>query len=89
MKLRPEDVRALIAVLLLAFLAVVAVFLWFIDLLTQQRAFGVLIGAELVAFAMLVYIYSVPNYNEVKESWLLLGELTLGAILLLAIVVSL
>jgi uncharacterized membrane protein len=88
LSLGSERSRSLIAILLVAFIVVIAVFLWFVDLISYQRAFGSLLSAVLVAFSMLVYTYTPKDYSEIKKSWLLAGELTLFALLLLAIIVS-
>ncbi len=76
----------LIPVSLVVFIAVVAVILWFIDLINQWRAFAFLLSAEFTAFAMLVYIYRVAITTEfpmkLSKSWLSTGY---GAIILLVI----
>lgn len=87
MKLDVEGIRGLISGSLLVFLTVVAVYLWFIDLLAEQRIFSLLLSAELVAFAMLVYVSAKPSYNDVSKAWFFLGCLALVGLLLLTITV--
>lgn len=58
-----RDMSSLIAVALLVLMGVATIALWFLDLLAQQRGFGLLLSAELVAFATLVYIYM----NKLRE----------------------
>ena len=88
MKSNTEKTRVLTSYLILLFLVVVAIFVWFLNLVTQQRVFGVLLSAELVAFSMLIYVYKEPSEIEVNKSLLLLGELAVGILLILAIAVS-
>lgn len=54
-------------------MVVVAVYLWFIDLLANQQEFGLFLATELLAFAMLLYVSTKSTYYDVKESWLLVG----------------
>jgi len=84
MRLHEEGVRVLLSATLVAFLAVFAVYLWFVDLLSSQREFGAFLTAELVAFAMLVYISTKPDYDAVKKSWVLTGCIALVLLLTLA-----
>jgi len=84
LRLREEGVRVLLSATLVAFLAVFAVYLWFVDLLSSQREFGAFLTAELVAFAMLVYISTKPDYDAVKKSWMLIGCIALALLLILA-----
>ena len=81
MRLHEEGVRVLISATLVVFLAVIAAYLWFIDLLSSQREFGALVAAELVAFATLVYVATRPNYDSVKKSWVLIGCIALALLL--------
>ena len=83
MRLHEEGVRVLLSATLVVFLAVFAVYLWFVDLLSSQREFGAFLTAELVAFAMLVYISTKPDYDAVKKSWLLIGCVALALLLTL------
>jgi hypothetical protein len=83
LRLQEEGVRVLLSATLVVFLAVIAVYLWFIDLLSSQREFGALLTAELVAFAMLVYISTKPDYDAVKKSWVLAGCIALALLLTL------
>ena len=84
MRLHEEEVRVLLSATLVAFLAVFAVYLWFVDLLSSQREFGAFLAAELVAFGMLIYISTKPDYGAVKNSWVLIGCLVLVLFLTLA-----
>ena len=84
MKLQEEGVRVLLSATLVAFLAVFAVYLWFVDLLSNQREFGAFLTAELMAFAMLVYITTKPDFDAVKKSWVLAGCIALALLLTLA-----
>jgi hypothetical protein len=84
LRLYEEGIRVLLSATLVAFLAVFAVYLWFVDLLSSQREFGALLTAELVAFAMLVYVSTKPDYETVKKSWMLTGCIALALLLTLA-----
>jgi hypothetical protein len=83
MRLHEEGVRVLLSATLVAFLAVFAVYLWFVDLVSNQREFGAFLTAELVAFAMLVYVSTKPDYDTVKKSWVLIGCIALALLLAL------
>ena len=83
MRLDEDGVRVLISATLVVFLAVIAVYLWFIDLFSSQREFGAFLAAELVAFAMLVYLATKPDYESVKKSWVLIGCIGLALLLTL------
>ena len=83
MRLNGEGVRVLLSATLVAFLAVFAVYLWFVDLLSNQRQFGAFLTAELVAFAMLVYVSTRPDFDAIKKSWVIVG--CLGLVLLLTL----
>jgi len=84
LKLQQEGVRILLSATLVAFLAVFAVYLWFVDLLSSQREFGAFLTAELMAFAMLIYITTKPDFDAVKKSWVLAGCIALALLLTLA-----
>jgi hypothetical protein len=68
-----------------ALLAVVAVYLWFIDILTMQKEFGAFLAAELTAFALLLYLCVKPTLGEFKKQWFLVGCLFLAFCLALAV----
>jgi hypothetical protein len=85
MKMDESSVRSLASAALVALLAVVAVYLWFIDILTMQKEFGTFLAAELTAFAMLLYLYLKPTHGEFKKQWLLAGCFFLALCLALAI----
>lgn len=63
--------------------ATIAVYLWFLDLVANQRTFGALVGSELIIFAMMIYIYRKPSLTA-ATSWLLLGCATAAIFLLFA-----
>ena len=88
MRLNEEGVRILLSTALMVFLAVIAFYLWFIDLLSSQREFGAFLTAELVGFAMLVYISTKPDYGAVKKSWVLIGCIALALLLTLPLFLS-
>ena len=83
MRLGEEGVRVLISATFVVFLAVIAVHLWFIDLVSSQREFGAFLTAELVAFATLVYVSTKPDYDSVKKSWVIIGCIALTLLLTL------
>ena len=82
MKNNNDYVRA-VSVFLLIFLVIVAVGVWFLNLITQQRVFGFLMSAEFIAFAMLVYIYYYED-PVVFKRMLAGGFVVLGVLVLLA-----
>ena len=88
MRLGEEGVRVLTSATLVVLLAVIAVYLWFIDLLSSQREFGAFLTAELIAFAMLVYVSTKPDYDSVKKSWVLIGCIALALLLTLPFLLS-
>jgi hypothetical protein len=88
LRLYEEEIRVLLSATLVVFLAVLAVYLWFVDLLSSQREFGAFLTAELVAFAMLVYISTKPSYDAVKKSWVLIGCIALALLLTLPFFIS-
>lgn len=69
-----------IAIALVIFLAVVAVAVWLLDLVAQQSVFGILVGAEFFAFAMLVYLYYEENAESVNRKRLSVGFAVLAAL---------
>jgi uncharacterized cupredoxin-like copper-binding protein len=73
-----------IAVLLLFFIVVTAVTMWTLDLIAQQRTFAFLLSAELIAFAMLVYLYYVETPKDISRRWLFGGVIALAVAVLLA-----
>lgn len=80
---RTENQYRLLAILLLAFLVVVGIAIWFLDFVSKQRVFGFLMSAELVAFAMLVYIFYEQNPG-VSRKLLTAGFAALAVLVLLA-----
>ncbi len=91
MKSSSESVWRLIAALLLLFLVAAAFGIWYVNPLSEERAFGLFVSAELVAFSMLVYAYSkhsYPELGEISKAWLFIGFLALVALVLLSLIVS-
>lgn len=86
MKTIGPDVRWLIAVPLVLFMAATAVSLWFVDLLSRQSEFASLMAAELVAFGLLLYMEREPSYEEVRGVWLVLGCAFIVVFLVIAII---
>jgi len=78
-----NDSLRLIAFFLLTFLVIVGIAIWFLDFISQQRVFGFLLSAELIAFAMLVYIFYEQNPG-VSKKLLTAGFVALAALVLLA-----
>jgi hypothetical protein len=74
----------LIAILLLVFIIIAGVTMWTLDLVAQQRTFAFLLSAELIAFAMLVYLYYVETPKDVSRRWLLAGAIAIAVVVLLA-----
>jgi hypothetical protein len=74
-----------IAVLLLIFMIVTAVTMWSLDLITQQRTFAFLLSAELIAFAMLVYLYYGETPQDISRKWLFSGAVALAVVVLLGV----
>jgi plastocyanin len=77
----------LIATLLVILIVVIGVAMWTLDLVTQQRTFAFLLSAELVAFAMLVYLYYAEPAQGVSRRWLFTGSAALAAVMLLSVAV--
>ncbi len=89
MKAEPEAIRGIITASLVIYLFGVMVSMWFLDLIAQQRAFALLLSSELVAFAMLIYVYKEASYDQVNKSWLFLGVIGMLFLVLEVITVSL
>ncbi len=68
---------------LLAFLVVVGVSVWLLNLISQQRVFGFLMSAEFVAFAMLVYLYYMED-PAVAKKLLTSGFVAIGILVILS-----
>jgi len=64
------------------------VYLWLINQVTNQRAFGAIISTELVIFAMMVQLYRRPSVAGSNNTWLLLGCTMAALFLLLAVQLS-
>lgn len=84
-----NDIRKeALSLVLLAFLVVIAAYVWFLDLLNQQRVFGFLVSAELIVFAMLTYTYYKPTFDELNKTLLLIASLAVIDLLIFSTVVS-
>lgn len=88
MKLDQEALKYPVGWVLVILLVTIAAYLWLIDLFSMQRVFGVLLASELVAFAMLAYVYSKPSFSTVNKTWLLTGSIALAAFLFLALIIT-
>jgi hypothetical protein len=84
LKIDNEMVGYAVETLLAASAATIMAYLWFLDLVANQRTFGALIGSELVIFAMIIYAYRRPSLTGTTISWLLFGCATAALFLLLA-----
>ena len=79
-----RDNLNLIAALLLVFMVIVAVSIWLLDLIAQQREFGLLASAEFVAFAMLAGIYYEEKPQDISTKWLGGGFAAIAVLVVLA-----
>ncbi len=86
MKTMVTDVRWLIAIPLVVFMAVTGVSLWFVDLSNRQSEFASLMAAELVALGLLLYLEREPSYDEVSGAWLIVGCAFLAIFLAIAVI---
>lgn len=77
----------LIASLLLIFIIVAGITMWTLDLIAQQRTFAFLLSADLIAFAMLVYLYYAENPKDISRRWLFGGAIAIAVVILLAALV--
>lgn len=68
---------------LLIFIIVVGVAVWLVDPISQQRGFGFLMGAEFIAFAMLVYLFYMEDPAAARKL-LTAGFVALTVLILLA-----
>jgi len=84
LKIDQEMIRYAVETLLAASAATITVYLWFLDLVANQRTFGAMIGSELIIFAMMIYIYRKPSLRGTTNSWLLVGCVTTALFLILA-----
>ena len=78
-----SDPLRFIAFFLLTFLVVVGIAIWFLNFISQQRVFGFLVSSELIAFALLVYIFYEQNPG-VSKKILTAGFVALAVLVLLA-----
>ena len=80
---RKSDYMHVTAIFLLLFLIIAGVSVWLLNLVTQQRAFGFLMSAEFIAFALLVYIFYEQNPG-VSKKLLTAGFVALAILVILA-----
>ncbi|HYB76356.1 MAG TPA: hypothetical protein VEC08_05305 [Nitrososphaerales archaeon] len=85
MKVDDEMIRYTVETLLGTAAATLTVYLWFFNLVANQRAFGAMLGSGLVIFAMMIYAYYKPSLTGSGNSWLLAGCVTAAVFLLLAV----
>lgn len=85
MKIDEGSLRFTVATLLAAAAASIAFYLWNLDLFRGQRVFGAMLGAELIIFSMLIYVYYRPSIGGTPGNWLLLGCVATAAFLLVSI----
>jgi hypothetical protein len=78
--------RRLAASALLALLVVVTISVWLLDLVAMQRAFGFLLSADLLAFAMLVYTYDRESDEQVNWPLLLVGSAFVAILIFFSVV---
>ena len=84
-----EDlVKEAASVMLVVLMATMAVALWWVNLITSQRAFGAFLASELLAFSILCYLYSKPSLQQVKLEWVAVGLLTLMGFLVAGLYVA-
>ena len=88
MKLDQEVVKFPLGFVLVILLVTIAAYLWLIDLFSMQRVFGMLLASELVAFAMLAYVYSKSSFSKVSKTWLLIGCASIAVFLILALTIT-
>jgi uncharacterized cupredoxin-like copper-binding protein len=84
-----RDVKglSLFAPILLIVIIAIGFVMWSLNLVAQQRTFAFLLSAELIAFAMLVYLYYVENLKDVSKDWLAIGSASLIVLILLSVAV--
>jgi RsiW-degrading membrane proteinase PrsW (M82 family) len=85
MSLDEDTLRYGVEILLATAAAMIAVYLWFVDISTLQRVFGALLGSELMIFATLIYVYYKPTMTGPNSKWLLMGCTTAAVFLLIAV----
>jgi hypothetical protein len=88
MNLDVSKLRRLAAFGLFVFLIVGAVLPWLFDLVAAQRAFGFLLGADLIAFSMLVYVYDRERDSDVNWSLLLMGSAVIALLVFFGMIAS-
>ncbi len=85
MRMDERMVRYTVGTLFATAGATIMVYLWYIDLLVSQRVFGALLAAELVIFAMAIYVFSKQDLTGTPSTWLLVGCLGTAVFLLMAV----
>ena len=84
MKPTRTDYSRILAVFLLTLLIVIGISVWLLDLIVQQRTFGLLMSAELIAFALLVYIF----YHEDPATFKKLTTISLVSLSILILLAA-
>lgn len=77
----------LIPIIIVVFMIVIGIATWSLDLISQQRTFAFFISAELIALAMLVYLYYEEDPKEIRQRWLLKGSAALVVVVILGVAV--
>jgi ABC-type Na+ efflux pump permease subunit len=88
MTLDMAQLRRMTAIGLLIFLIAGAVLPWTFDLVANQRAFGFLLSADLIAFTMLVYVYDRESDKEVNWITLLIGGVIIGILIFFGMIMT-
>ncbi len=81
----PGIIRQALATLLASAAASIAFYLWIVDPVALQREFGAMLGAELVIFSMIVYVFYKHPLTKSNINWLLLGCVTATLFLVIAV----
>lgn len=85
MNLSEEGIRKMVSSALVSYMVVVAVYLWFIDLLARQGEFGIFLATELMAFSMLLYMFTKPSLQAMNKSWFIAGCVSIALFLTVAL----
>jgi hypothetical protein len=88
LRFKENDTKVMLGSALLLVTIAISVDLWFVDQLASQRVVGVLMATELVAFAMVCYLYYRQTFSELSGLWLLIGCGAMAIFLMLALYVG-
>ena len=88
MKVTDDMVRYTVETLLATAAVTLTVYAWFINPVTNQRAFGAIVASAFVLFSMMIYAYYKPSLTGATNTWLLVGCLTGSVFLLIAVQMS-